>query len=309
MPDQPIDEIVASQELEGDNRVFIHGANLRGKEAHVTKYTDVEAKTFLAEIRPIYDKWKKDNTELKGPYAKNSAEDSAIIEKRVQLFNAYKDFIDQQKYAEKFDSRSNLHSTVLEEFMYYLFRDLATAFSEKALLGKAHTFKDLFFMPQSFADMVSKPNMRLEIKDHDFIIGSRILTQAQVDGAETIEKHEFDVPAVAIECKTYLDKTMLESSSTSAEQLKTRNPNAIYIVVMEWIKLTENVNLKKLKVDQIYILRKQKNTDREYRYLESYVKNPVYADTVAHLFNFVKLHLTDPWVGGVAQKLDKGYLL
>ena len=38
--------------------------------------------------------------------------------------NEYKDFLDQQHYAEKFDSRSNLHSSVLEEFMYYLFKDL-----------------------------------------------------------------------------------------------------------------------------------------------------------------------------------------
>src|SRR5436190_2382749 len=109
--------------------------------------------------------------------------------------------------------------------MYYLFRDLAKSFSERALLGKAHTFKDLFFMPQSYADMVNKPNMRVEEKDHDFVIGSRVMTTARVDGGEVTEEHNFDVPAAAIECKTYLDKTMLESSSTSAEQLKTRNPN------------------------------------------------------------------------------------
>jgi hypothetical protein len=41
---------------------------------------------------------------------------------------------------------------------------------------------------------------------------------------------------------------MLEGSSTAAEQLKHRNPNAIYIVVAEWLKLTEQVNLKKFKV-------------------------------------------------------------
>ncbi|WP_148292503.1 Bpu10I family restriction endonuclease, partial [Planktothrix rubescens] len=80
---------------------------------------------------------------------------------------------------------------------------------------------------------------------------------------------------VVIECKTYLDKTMLEGSSRAAEDLKARNPNSLYMVLMEWIKLTSDVNLRKYKVDQIYVLRQQKNTDREFRYEETYIKNPI----------------------------------
>src|SRR3990172_7164729 len=109
----------------------------------------------------------------------------------------------------------------------------------------------------------------------------------KTEGSTEEETIEFELPAVAIECKTYLDKTMLEGSSTAAEQLKVRNPNGFYIVVAEWLKLTENINLRKYKVDQIYILRKQKNTDREYRYLPGYVKNPIYSDVVEHLYTNV----------------------
>ena len=116
-------------------------------------------------------------------------------------------------------------------------------------------------MPLSYADMVNKPSMMIEKKDHDFVIGSRIITSARTEGSKVSEEHILDVPAVAIECKTYLDKSMLESCSTSAQQLKTRNPNAIYIVMMEYIKLTSSMNVKKLRVYQIYILRKQKNTE------------------------------------------------
>ena len=64
---------------------------------------------------------------------------------------------------------------------------------------------------------------------------------------------------------------MLEGSSRAAEEIKARHPNGLYIVVMEYIKLTEAVNLRKYKVDQIYVLRKQKNTDREFRYATSYI--------------------------------------
>ncbi len=54
------------------------------------------------------------------------------------------------------------------------------------------------------------------------------------------------MPAIAIECKTYLDKTMLQDVSTAATQLKQKNPNAVYIVVAEWLKLTDAVNLKNI---------------------------------------------------------------
>jgi len=78
---------------------------------------------------------------------------------------------------------------------------------------------------------------------------------------------------------------------------------------MEWIKLTENVNLKKFKVDQIYVLRKQKNTDRENRFLPEYEKQPISAEVVIHLYELVRAHLTEPWMSGVKKGLDRGYLL
>ena len=43
----------------------------------------------------------------------------------------------------------------------------------------------------------------------------------------------WDLPVVAIECKTYLDKTMLQDAATAADQLKVRDPNAMHIVVAE----------------------------------------------------------------------------
>lgn len=289
--------------------MLIHGDNLKQKEFHKEKYTDEEAKRFLAEIRVEYNKWNIENEILKGPFSNISHNDFEIIKKRVQLFSYYKEFIDQQKYAEKFDSRSNLHSSVLEEFIFYLFRDLVYEFSNAAILGKVHTFKDIFFHPSSYKEMVKRPNAKVEKKDHDFIIGVNIHAQMNCEGSSDVEIHNWQIPAVVVECKTYLDKTMLEGSSTAAEQLKHRNPNAIYVVVAEWLKLTEQVNLKKFKVDQIYILRKQKNTDREYRYTSTYKKNPVFDDVVQHLFDTVRNHLTADWESGISFGLQKGYLM
>ncbi len=357
-------------------KVLVHGANLSAKEKHRTKYKDSESQKYLAEIRANYNEWHTKNMELVGPSVASSENDLQLIKERVALFEDYKAFLDQQHYAEKIDSRSNLHSSALEEFMYYLFKDLLSDFGKQALAGKSEVFKDIFFAPSSYSQMLAKPSGTIETKDHDFIIGVTVQASLQTtepgitiakEGSKKVEQlehlsidtsveasesvssieqeedieqkedndlersftvspenlsdfsktlgtgnaeiHFFDIPAVVIECKTYLDKTMLEGSSRAAEELKARNPNALYIVVMESIKLSNAVDLRKYKVDQIYVLRKQKNTDREKRYLETYAKNTIDSDVVAHLFRTVHKHLTTDWVGGVEHGLKRGWLL
>jgi DNA (cytosine-5)-methyltransferase 1 len=322
--------------LPRDREVLIHGSNLKGKETHKSKYRSEKDRQYLAEIRVEYDKWHTANMALAGPGAEPSPDDERIVNRRVELLESYKNFIDQQQYAEAFDSRSNLHSSVLEEFLYYLFKDLVADFGRHALIGKSHTFKDLFFVPPRYTEMLKRPYGKIEKKDHDFVIGSEVQatfisrpadttkatpqrqmtlfteepsTYDEVKVVDDVENHKFDIPAVAIECKTYLDKTMLEGSSRAAEELKARNPNAIYIVVMEWLKLSEAVNLRKYKVDQIYVFRKQKNTDREFRFEADYVKNPIDPIAVWHLFNMVRRHLTEDWTGGVEFGLQRGWLI
>lgn len=289
--------------------MYVHGSNLEQKETHPSKYRDELSRKYLKQIRPVYDKWKADNLALKGPFEKPSAMDRKIISARVSLLNKYKDFLDVQHYAEQFDSRSNLHSSVLEEFMYYLFRDMVSSLSKHALLGKSHTFKDIFFKADSYQDMLKQPSTFIEKKDHDFAIGVSIDAKFRSKGQTTDVTETWDLPAAAIECKTYLDKTMLQDASTAAEQLKHRTPSALYIVVAEWLKLTEAVNLRKFKIDQIYVLRKQKNTDREFRYEAGYAKNPIYEDVVWHLFSTVRDFLTTSWEGGINFGLTKGFLI
>ena len=83
--------------------MYVHGDNLRQKENHTTKYLDADSRRYLVEIRVKYDEWKAANEALTGPISETDSESTTeIITSRVQLFNDYKDFIDQQHYAEKF---------------------------------------------------------------------------------------------------------------------------------------------------------------------------------------------------------------
>jgi hypothetical protein len=116
---------------------LVHGSNLRQKESHQTKYRDTASTTYLGEIREKYDEWSKTKLELIGPRSVVTENDIEILAKRIELLEEYKKFIDQQHYAEKFDSRSNLHSSVLEEFMYYLFKDMVADFGKHALMANA----------------------------------------------------------------------------------------------------------------------------------------------------------------------------
>ena len=287
----------------------VHKDNLESKINSSPKYKDKESQEYLKEILERYNLWIKKNKELKGPLSIASDDDGEKIIQRVKFLNEYKDFIDQQHYAEKFDSRSNLHSTVIEEFLEHLFNDIVKEIDPNALIGKSHAFKDIFFRGTNFKDFLTKPKIEVEKKDHDFVIGLNLEARFSSKSSSKDFYESFDLPVVAIECKTYLDKTMLEGSSQAGTQIKLKNPDAIYIICAEWLKLTESVNLAKYDVDQIYVLRKQKNTDREFRYEDSYSKNPIYPDVVEDLFNLVRDHLTKDWSKSIESGLKKGKLI
>ena len=171
--------------------MFVHGENLAQKERQKTRYADDKSKQFLSEIRVQYDQWKLRNDALKGPYQQHAASDEATLRRRVNSLNEYKEFLDQQHYAEHFDSRSNLHSSVLEEFVYYLFRDIAKEYSDDALIGKSHTFKDIFFMPKNYKEMLKSPAVTIERKDHDFAIGVHVDTRMASKGGGDSAESDF----------------------------------------------------------------------------------------------------------------------
>ena len=287
----------------------VHKDNLESKINSSPKYKDNDSQKYLKEILEKYNQWVTKNKNLKGPLSVATDQDEELIAKRVEYLNEYKNFIDQQHFAEKFDSRSNLHSTVIEEFLEHLFSDLVKEIDPNAIIGKSHAFKDIFFRGTNFKNFLSAPKIEVEKKDHDFVIGLNLTASFSSKSSVENFSESFDLPVVAIECKTYLDKTMLEGSSQAGAQIKLKNPNAMYIICAEWLKLTESVNLAKFDVDQIYVLRKQKNTDREFRYKKDYEKNPIFPDVVSDLFELVRDHLTKDWSKSIESGLKKGKLI
>ena len=92
------------------------------------------------------------------------------------------------------------------------------------------------------------------------------------------EKRVLKVPIISIECKTYLDKTMLEGSVSTAEKIKKGNPQAKFYIVTETYDVDYEVDIYGTQIDQIYVLRKQKREKTNSKDL-----NPISAEVIKNL--------------------------
>ena len=123
---------------------LIHGDNLEHK---IRMEKQPKNKKLLNEIKAKYSKWKEDNLKVTG----TTKED---IKKKVKLLNEYKIFIDQSKFKKEagnrygFTSQSQLHSSVIEEFMYYLFKDIGKLTNKHIYWGRTQAYTNLYFAPQ-----------------------------------------------------------------------------------------------------------------------------------------------------------------
>ena len=270
------------------NKPHIHGRNILAKLKKWPSLSNSQRKQLQTVVRE-YKKWKDDNEKLVG-YSKY------ILKRRVKLLNKYKNEIENVD----FSAQSKFHSSVIEEFLYYLFKDLLDELNEKIdnnarnankiLLGGIRAYSNLYFAPKNLADFVRNANMKINEKDQDFAIHRSILIKADN------EKREVNVPVVSIECKTYIDKTMLEGSIATAEKIKSGNPYCLFLVVTEWYDVSYEVDPAYSRIDQIYVLRKQKRKANK--------NNPINYTVVNDLFEFVKYHLERDW-SNIEQKLTE----
>ena len=103
-----------------------------------------------------------------------------------------------------------------------------------------------------------------------------------------------NLPIVAIECKTFIDKTMLEGSVATAEKLKVGNPYTFFGIVAETYDVSMDVNPAYSRIDQIYILRRTSRRG---------AKRNIDPEVVCSLITDVMKHLEKPW-SNIEQKLE-----
>lgn len=150
---------------------------------------------------------------------------------------------------------------------------------------------------------------------------------------------ELFIPLVTIECKQYIDKTMLDNALSAATKLKNFSPYTLDIITIELNKLSD-VNIAGSGLDGFYVLRKQKlstvtygsrgkqqdfyNTNSSQNFNDVYdehglgpndtvsveMRNAIDQSVVLSVYNQIKTHLEkDIWHATVDDFLSQGVLV
>ncbi len=241
--------------LQTFDKGYIHASNM------LTKFKKKEHLDFLQTCVKQYKIF--DETFTKGD-----------LEKQVKAWNEYLNFV---RGKNPFTSQSKFEPTILEEVLFRLFKPEIRG--QKIEIGGAKAYSNLYFSPANFAEFEIKDNIKINYKDQDFAIYKNVIFTLQNN-----EEVKMSVPVVAFECKTYLDKTMLESSVATAEKIKAGNPSCRFCIVTERYEVDKSVDIRSSRIDQIYVLKKDANKrDCEERNIEFEVVKRLIDDTLEHL--------------------------
>ncbi len=224
---------------------------------------------------------------------------SADVKKLVEATNEYRKKVIYIFEERKNSGQEGLRSSILEEFLFHLFKDLVRELlkeSNKSLvLGKGNIYVSLSFTPRSFKDLFIMPSPYVHTKDQDFVLGCNTFLNATPFGENKIEgSAKIVIPAVAIECKTYIERNMLDSCAATARRLKSGMPFCIYVVVSEYIKMGK-AHPELTDIDEVFILCKKKNSEREKFKKENKPPHPLHTKVALDLFDMVKKHLNRLW--------------
>lgn len=263
---------------------YCHGKNLLAKYSNGK--LSIAQLTALENIVVHYKTFYANNQNL-------NTYDDASIRQRVDWLNNYYTLIDNQ-YPNLFTAQSKFRSTILEEFMYILFRDLISEkndVDDHLHLGRIKAYSNLCFTARNFEQFIRSPQVGVNTKDQDFSIYRP--TTICVDQADGVI--QLNLPAIAIENKTYVDKTMLDGAIATADKIKAGNPYSKFFIVTETYEVDLTVDPVYSRIDQIYVLRKSNKRSAPGTLIDSGV--------VISMFNDVRNHLTRDWAN-VENKLN-----
>lgn len=277
------------------NRVhhqLCHCANLLTKWEN-SRLTPTQTDALFSILSRYYD-YLNGNLNLNG-YSQD------VVVERVRLLNGYYNFLHENGYDNTFTSQGKLRPTILEEFMYLLFKDYVAYLKEHYQdtldvidSGSAKAYTNLYFTSSNLQNFIQSPAIEINVKDQDFAI-FRNFTLTVNEGRKDIR-----IPIVAIENKTYIDKTMLEGVISTAEKVKSGNPYALFVAVSENYDVDLRVDPAYSRIDQIYVLRKCKRKE-------------AWADidpaVVWRLFSQVQNHVERPWSDVESRMRNDGVIL
>lgn len=254
---------------------LIHGSKLLRKAAE---------DAGLQSVVTAYTAWREQSEAITG-------RKRADIRALTKLLEAYKSFAEPILDARQNSAQEVLQSSIIEEFFQHVFRFVERDVVAGLQTGPAAGFIDLVFNPKDVKSLVTAPEFTIRRKDHDFVIGATVQLTVKAIGKEESKSESIVVPAVAIECKRYLERNMLDECAGTAEKVKRATPYCLFFVVAEFLKMDDAAPEVSL-IDEIFILRKQRNSER---LAEGFRPNPIDADLVWEIYDGSIRHLRKVW--------------
>lgn len=252
------------------------------------RQTDPQDKATFTKIKDAYDKYRNE-------FDKITSYDEMSIKKMVNSLNEYRSVC-----LPVFDRLDNsgqkaLGYTIMEEFFYLFFQKylyINGINGDNLFLGKGNSYVSLSFTPKSFQGIIEDVCPYIHSKDQDFVLGISVDINVKSGNKESTQSTI--LPVVAIECKTYLEKNMLDSCANTATRLKNAMPYCIYIIASEYMKMDE-ASPELTDIDEVYILCRAKNAERIRRSKQNLPPLNIDANLVLDLFYRVKRHLNSIW--------------
>lgn len=264
-----------------------HGSNILKKARDAARSRSKEAL-----IRQVADKYRAWRSQAEGAVCELDNPENFVL-LQAELYQDYRDFLDDP-IVDAFDARGALQPSALEEFCYFLLRPTFSDFEGDLAVGHREVFQSLYFTSPSFESFVELPAAQYPVGNLDFVIGVRIRSRFETSTHSSVQ--DLFLPAVAIECKTYLDRPRWRESDILADRIKRGFPGCLYIVLAEFLKLDlSKVNVHGSLIDKVYVLRRSRNVDRARRRADSTGLPAIHAPALLDLFVRVRDHLTAGW--------------
>ena len=210
----------------------------------------------LEEALQKYDAWHRNSVLLSrqsecaiGGLVQDLSDYKNWIDVRL-IFDSTEDFLYRQRGQLKIDN------SILEEFLPMLMvtalKDYVTDVSLS--VGPTRSFSGIVF-ESDVRSMSDGGGMRFRSKDQDFAISRPLYIHASHhEDMSDSTASETNIPYVAAEIKTNLDKTMFQEATATAADMKAMVPSSKYYLVAEWLDMTP-VSTSVTPIDAVFLLR------------------------------------------------------
>ena len=223
-------------------------------------------RTNVEEAQQRYATWRSNSLDIT-----NRSE--TAVERLVQELNDYKHWVDVRLI---FDSTEDflyrqrgqlkIDNSILEEFLPILVAaGLSDLVNDDSLsLGPARSFSGIVF-ESDLRSLSNGGGMRFRSKDQDFAISRPLYIHAShYEDMSNSTTSDTNIPYVAAEIKTNLDKTMFQESTATAADMKSMVPSSKYYLIAEWLDMTP-ISTSVTPIDEVFLLRHGKRISSNQR--------------------------------------------